>query len=272
LRGGAVITKTSSPTEVLDVQTDAQGALQQLDAQSLNNFLADLALFTKGKRNEVTTILDGLNRLTGTINERRGQLATLIDSAATVSKTLASRDQTLVQAIDDLEVVVQGLAERRAELTQLLDNTSAAAGQIAGLVGANRTKLDAILAELHTDLAIIGQHQVDLAQSVAYLASGIEGFQSIGYSGPNNYPQPWANVFTVGLGPASADPVFGCGGAVDQALTVAVGPDPLPCSQAVGPVGTSVGVTGAGRALPVGTAATTAASIESLLTPLLVGP
>jgi hypothetical protein len=98
-------------------------------------------------------------------------------------------------------------------------------------------------------------------------------------------------VFTVGLGPASADPTFGCGGAVDLALTAALGPDPLPCSQATGPVKASASsgvptaasgsVTGvsaaslsrlAGTALvPVPTVTATSDSLSALLIPLLAG-
>jgi len=287
---GAIIpiARTSSPTEVLDVQTDAQGALGQLDANSLNTFFADLAQVTAGKRDEVNAIIDGLNRITGVVNGRRGEVSSLIDAAKTVTATLDSRDQQLIAIIDQLDVVLQGLAQRRSQINQLLIQAQSAASQISGLVGSNRAKIDAILAELHTDLGIIDQHQVDLAQTVAYLGSAIRGFQSIGYSGPNNTPNTWANVFTVGLGPASADPTFGCGGAVDQALNAALGPDPLPCSQAVGPVQASstsgVPVTAAGAAgavpvrqarsgalLPVGSASSTTDGVDSLLIPLLVG-
>jgi phospholipid/cholesterol/gamma-HCH transport system substrate-binding protein len=291
LKGGDLIPedRTSSPTEVLDVQTDAQGALQNLDAQALNTFLHDLAVVTSGKQTQVSTIIDGLDRLTATVDARRSELATLISSANTVSGTLASRNQQLLQIVDNLEVVLHGLANRKVQLTELLNNAQSAASQISGLVSANRSKLDSLLSELHTDLAIIGQHQIDLAQGIAYLGSAVQGFQSIGYSGPNNTPNTWANVFTVGLGPASADPVFGCGGALDQALNAALGPDPLPCSQAVGPVagsfvagvpassaggstrsGSTVSRSLSGNA-PVGSAAITADSLNALLVPLLAG-
>jgi phospholipid/cholesterol/gamma-HCH transport system substrate-binding protein len=294
LKGGDIIPedRTSSPTEVLAVQTDAQSALQDLDANALNTFLHDLAQVTSGKRTEVGTIIDGLNRLTSTVDARRTDLSNLLTAANTVSSTLASRDQQLLSIVDNLDVVLRGLADRKIELTQLLDNAQAAANQISGLVSANRAKLDSILAELHTDLGIIGQHQVDLAQSVAYLGSAVQGFQSIGYSGPTNTPNTWANVFTVGLGPVSADPVFGCGGALDQALNAALGPDPLPCSQSVGPVASSLvsGVPAASaagaaaavgaaptaarsstRTVPIGSASTTADSLNALLVPLLAG-
>jgi phospholipid/cholesterol/gamma-HCH transport system substrate-binding protein len=286
LKGGGVIeeNKTSSPTEVLDVQTDAQSALKDLDAQALNTFLHDLAQVTAGKQTQVSTIIDGLDRLTSTVDARRGELSTLISSANTVSGTLASRNQQLLQIVDNLEVVLHGLADRKAQLVALLDNAQAAARQISGLVSANRAKLDSLLSELHTDLGIIGQHQIDLAQSVAYLGSAVAGFQSIGYSGPANTPNMWANIFTVGLGPASPDPVFGCGGALDQALNAALGPDPLPCSQAAGPVaGPIAGVptTAAPSSAastpptptkaPIGSLTTTAASLNALLIPLLAG-
>jgi phospholipid/cholesterol/gamma-HCH transport system substrate-binding protein len=237
-----------SPTEVLDVQSDAQAALATLDAKTLNSFLSDLSQVTAGKAGQVNTIIDGLNKLTATVDSRTTQVSALIDAANAVSGTVESRNQNLLSAIDSLNQVVSNLDARRAQLTALLDSTEQAASQISGLIGANRTKLDAILSQLETSLNVINQHQVDLAQTVSYLAGAVEGFSSVGYSGPQNTPNSWANIYTVGVGPASPDPVFGCNGELDAILTQAIGPDPVTnCAQYTGP-------------LPSGTAAATGAS------------
>ncbi|GAC1530019.1 MAG: hypothetical protein NVS3B12_04050 [Acidimicrobiales bacterium] len=277
-----------SPTEVLDVQADAQSALANLDANALNKFLADLTQVTSGKREQVTTIIDGLNRLTSTVNSRRDELGRLITSANAVSSTVESRNANLLSAIDNLNIVVANLDARRAELTQLLVSTQESASKITNLIGDNKAKLDAVLASLRTDLGVINRHQVDLAQTVSYLAGAVEGFSSVGYSGPKDTPNRWANIYTVGVGAASSDPIFGCHGELDSALTIAVGPDPVKsCAGYTGPVpgGPSSGApkvapapgAGAGQpsALPgsvvTPSATTTAASLNSLLVPLLSG-
>ena len=274
-----------SPTEVLDVQSDAQAALATLDANALNQFMADLAQVTTGKRDQVTTIIDGLNRLTSTVNGRQAEIGRLIDSANAVSSTVESRNANLLSAIDNLNIVVANLDSRRAQLTSLLASTQDAASKISTLIGDNRAKLDAVLASLRTDLGVINQHQVDLAQTVSYLAGAIQGFSSVGYSGPQDTPNTWANIFTVGVGAASSDPIFGCHGELDKALTISIGPDPVTsCAAYTGPVpgGPSSGAPPASTGAPtapltvpgsliVPTPQTNASSMNALLVPLLSG-
>jgi phospholipid/cholesterol/gamma-HCH transport system substrate-binding protein len=257
-----------SPTEVLDVQSDAQNALATLDANILNKFLADLATVTTGKRDQVNSIIDGLNRLTSTVNARKGEVGSLIDAATAVSATVEAHNANLLSAIDNLDSVVANLDARRAQLTQLLSTTQAAAGQLATLVSDNRTTLSTVLAQLQTALAVVDKHQIDLAQTVSYLAGAVQGFSSVGYSGPQDTPNTWANIFTVAVGPASNDPLFGCNGELSAILSVVVGPDPVTsCTAYTGPV---AGGAAAAGAAPAATPSTRD-SLESLLIPLLSG-
>jgi phospholipid/cholesterol/gamma-HCH transport system substrate-binding protein len=224
---GGRITKTSTPTELLDLQNESAPVLEQSDATSLNKLIEDLAAVTQGKQAEVSTIADGLNAFLGTVNQRSGTVSNLIDSAKTVTSTLANRDQQLVSIVDNLGLVVNGLAQRKDALSNLLNQSEQMAIQTSALVGANRGKLDAILAELHTDLGIVGRHQDDLAEAVADLGDTVQAYSSIGVSGPNNAPNPsWANTFLQLPGPAGEDAVFGSCGDFDQALTAILGPDP----------------------------------------------
>jgi phospholipid/cholesterol/gamma-HCH transport system substrate-binding protein len=236
LEDGDVITDTRTPTEVLDLQNVGTPLLEESDGQALNDLMESLSEVTEGKREQVRQIIDGLERLTTAVNDRKAEASSLIDSASVLSDTLAERDADLLNAIDNLNVVVGSLAERRAELVRLLEATASAAGATADLVGENRERLDSILDELHADLQIVGRHQVDLAESIAYLGVAVEGFSSIGYSGPEEFPNEWANIFTQLLGPTGPDALFGSCGLVDDALDIALGPDPLPCSERTGPL------------------------------------
>ena len=273
LRKGSIITKTSSPTEVLDLQNIGTPLLEKTNAKALNDLMASLAGVTNDKRAEVTSIIDGLNRITAQVNDRQTQTRDLITSATKLSGTLANRDTDLVALVNNLNVVVRSLADQRVQLANLLQQTADAARQTADLVAANRPKLDAVLDELHQDLVIVGRHQVDLAQSVAYLGVAIQGFSSIGYSGADNHPNLWANVFAQGLGPASVDPVMGSCGVVDQALDLALGPDPLPCSQRTGPLpGQPTSPASAAGTRPAApSAAQIRRSLNMLLAPVLRG-
>lgn len=260
LHGGSVIRDTTTPTEVLDLQNEGTPLLNDLDGKTINSLLGKIDDITAGQRGNVGEIITGLDRLTAAVDGRQAQARHLIDSARTVSGTLAARDQDLLSAIDHANVVLDGLAQRRVELVTLLDQTSKTATQTADLVARNRPKLDAVLDELHADLAIVGRHQQDLAASLSGLTNAISGFASVGYSGPDDFPNRWANMYTELLGPVSPDAVFGSCGLLDDAFDVLVGPDPVrSCAARTGPLpdasGGSAGspATSSGAANPVAT-------------------
>lgn len=274
----------TSPTQVLDVQSDAETALATLDANAVNSFLSDLAQVTAGKADQVSSIINGLNQLTSTVNSRSTEISSLIDAANAVSGTVETNNQSLLTAIDSLNEVVANLDARRAELTTLLQTTEDSASKLAALIGTNRTQLDAVLVELESSLNVINDHQVDLAQTVSYLAGAVEGFSSVGYSDPQDAPNTWANIYLVGVGPASGDPVFGCDGELDLVLTEAVGPDPVTnCQQYTGPIpggsasGAPTRAASVGPGLHLGqlgsvvpaSARSTQDSLNALLVPLL---
>ncbi|CAN5403393.1 MCE family protein [soil metagenome] len=248
LEGDSIITDTKTPTEVLDLQNVGTPLLEDTDGKALNDLLTKIDGVTEGQRGNVGDIITGLNRLTTAINDRQAEARHLIDSTETVSATLAGRDQDLLNAIDDINVVLDGLAARRVQLVQLLDKTAATAKGTADLVADNRPELDAILDELHADLRIVGNRQGELAASLSALSNAIEGFSSIGYSGPDRFPNTWANMYTQLLGPIGPDAVFGSCGLLDDAFDVLLGPDPIAeCADRTGPLPNTEGAAAPAR-------------------------
>jgi phospholipid/cholesterol/gamma-HCH transport system substrate-binding protein len=271
LHDGDSIVDTTTPVELLDIQNTGTRLFDESDGRAFNELMASLTEVTDGKRVQVQQILDGLTDLTTVVSDRETEARRLLDSAQTLTGTLAGRDQELAGAIDDLNVVVGDLAERRTALVELLDSTATAAHELAGVVGDNRADLDRILDEVHTTLDTIGRHQVDLAQSVAYLGVAIEGFASIGYNGPDEVARPWANIFTQLIGPTGPDGILGACMPIDRMLDLVFGPDPLPCDQRTGPIGGSSPLEQAGPpsagdlpdlTQPIG-------GVDTLLTPFL---
>lgn len=243
LGDGDVITETETPVEVLDLQNIGTRLFTESDGAAFDDLIDSLNQITEDKRSDVRHIVRGVNRLTSELNNRDQEARDLFDSAETLTRTLADRDDDLANAVDDLNVVIGDLADRRQELETLLEQTSEAAGRLADLVGDNRPQLDAVLDDLHSTLEVIGRHQVDLAAGVGYLGAALEGFSSIGYSGPDNTPNEWGNIFTQLIGPVSPDGIMGACGPFDRALDLAFGPDPLPCDQREGPLPNTSGST-----------------------------
>lgn len=266
LQDGDTITDTTTPVELLDLQNTGTRLFDESDGAALNDLMDSVSQITDGKRVEVEAIIDGLGDLTRVVSDREAQARRLLDSAETLTGTLAERDDELVSAVDSLNVVVGDLAERRTALVELLRSTSAAARQVTDLVGDNRADLDVVLDEVNVTLDTIGRHQVDLAQSVAYLGVAIEGFASIGYNGPEEVARPWGNIFTQLIGPTGPDGVLGSCMPVDRMLDLVFGPDPLPCDQRTGPLTTSADPTASGASPEV---TQPAGGVETLIGALL---
>ncbi|WCO65011.1 MCE family protein [Iamia majanohamensis] len=242
LQDGDTITETSTPTEALDLQNIGTPLLEETDGEAIDTLIATVDEITDGKRQDVTDIITGLQRLASTVNAREEEARRLVDSTRTLSATLADRDDDLLAAVDDLNVVVDTLVQRRVELVRLLEDTSASARRIADLVEGREGEIDRVLDDLHTSLEVVGRHQVDLAQSVALVSSAIEGFASIGYPGPEEAPADFVNIYAQLLGPLGPDVIFGSCGALDTALDLTLGPDPVAdCDSRTGPLPGSQG-------------------------------
>jgi phospholipid/cholesterol/gamma-HCH transport system substrate-binding protein len=232
LANNTLITQTSVPTELYQLQKSGQNLLSKSNAKALNTLVESLATITKGKQTQVAQIIKGLGALTTTVNQRSGQVSQLIDSANTLSSTLAAKDQQLVSIVNNLDTVATGLADHSTDLSDLITNVDQMAAQTNSLVGGDSPQLNALLASLHSDLTVVGQHQVDLAQGVSYLGGALKGFSSIAYAG--NQGVSWGNVFVNPAGLTNTFGVIGPCGALDTALNDALGPDPLACGDQTG--------------------------------------
>ena len=245
LQDGATLTDTAIPVEFQDLQQSAGTLLQQSDVQAFNQLVQELEQVTQGKQTQVATIISGLSKFTAAVGQRQQQVASLIDSANTLASTVAQRDSQLAGVVDNLAVVVQGLANKSSDLSALIVQTDQLAAQTASLVGQNQPQLQGLLDHLESVLGVLSQHQEDLAQGVSYLSAALKGFSSVGYSGPTNTPNAWANIYANVVDLANGYSVLGNCAALDQALDEILGPDPRPCDERTGPpAGQSVPTSG----------------------------
>lgn len=259
LRGGARITDTTIPVEFQNLQNTSGNLLEQSNVAAFNQLLTAVSDVATGKEAQVAQIIRGLDQFTGVVDARSTQVSQLIDAANTLSATVASHDKQLSAVVDSLSQVVAGLASRSSDLASLIRQTDQLATQTSSLIGQNQPQLQQLLDHLHAVLQVVAAHQEDLAQAVAYLDSGIQGFAAIGYSG--NKTVPWANIYQDLLGSSGISELFGdCNSVITQVLDKTLGPDPLPCAQRTGPPITST--SGGGASAP-----TAPASASSTATP-----
>lgn len=250
LRGGALITDTSIPVEFQNLQNTSGNLLEKSDVSAFNQMLTAVSDVATGKAAQVAQIVGGLDKFTGVVDARSSQVSQLIDAANTLSATVAQHDQQLSAVVTSLSKVVQGLAGKSADLAALIRNTDQLATQTASLIGQNQPQLQQLLDHLHAVLQVVAAHQEDLAQAVAYLDSGIQGFAAIGTSGTTlNH---WSNIYQDMLGSSGISALLSdCNSVITKVLDKTLGPDPLPCSQRTGPpiTSTSTGSTSSAQSV-----------------------
>jgi phospholipid/cholesterol/gamma-HCH transport system substrate-binding protein len=222
------LSRTSTPVDLPELGDRATELLGGLDVDAMQEVTTALADITEGTREEVEGLLVGIEDVSTIVSDRRDEIEAVLDRAYTLVDAAADKDAEIVAIIDDFGQVLSRLVERRDDITRLLQETTAQSTASASFIADNRAQIDRVLASFHEDLAIVDQHQVDLAHTFAYLGVSLEGFSSIGVSNgeartDNAY---WGNVFVTGLGSVGIGAVFECGGALDALFTRAFGPDP----------------------------------------------
>jgi phospholipid/cholesterol/gamma-HCH transport system substrate-binding protein len=236
LGNNAVITNTTIPVQIYQLETSTGDLLDQINTKAVDQLLSSLAKDTSGERSQLIGIINGLTKLTKTVNQRSLQVSSLISASRKLSHTLAERDQEITGVIDNLNTVVDSLAQRSGEVAAMIDEVESAAAQLSKLVGDNQPTLDHLLGHLHAVLSVLNQHQEDLAEVVSYLAASLQGFSSVGVSGPEDAPTPWANIYVNPLGLTSTYGLLAPCGLFSHIMRAVFGPDPLACSQRTGPL------------------------------------
>jgi phospholipid/cholesterol/gamma-HCH transport system substrate-binding protein len=222
------VDRTGTPVDLPELGDRSEELLGGVDVDSLQDLTTALADVTDGAHDDVEALLTGVEDVSRIVADRREEISDVLEHAETVVDAAASKDQQIVAIIDDFGAVLERLVDRRDDISRLLSETAASSTATADLVEERRDQIDQVLAELHQDLRVVDEHQVDLAHTFSTLAVGIEGFAGIGYQqGEAKVDNPhWGNVFTTGLGSIGVGALLECGGALDVVLTDLLGPDP----------------------------------------------
>jgi phospholipid/cholesterol/gamma-HCH transport system substrate-binding protein len=222
------VERTGTPVDLPELGDRSAELLGGVDVEALQELTTALADVTDGAADDVGALLEGVEDVTRIVSERRDEIESVLENTETVVDAAAQKDQQIVAIIDDFGSVLSRLVDRRDDISRLLRETASASTTTADLVEERRGQIDEVLAELHRDLQLVDEHQVDLSHTLTTLALGLEGFASIGYShGDERRDNPyWGNVFTTGLGSVGVGALLDCGGAIDELFSDILGPDP----------------------------------------------
>jgi phospholipid/cholesterol/gamma-HCH transport system substrate-binding protein len=169
LSGPIPLERTRPAYQLADVLGDLSTTVKGLDTDQLNQSLTTLAQTFAETPQNVKIAVDGVARISQTLNDRDNQLRDLLANANKATAVLADRSDKIVGLIHDTNAVLAALQTQRSALDHISANVSALARQLSGFVDDNRAQLRPALDKLNGALTIIDNRKGDLQSTIKKL-------------------------------------------------------------------------------------------------------
>lgn len=184
LTGPIPIERTTPAYQLPDALGDLATTINGLDTDQLSNSLAVLANEFSDTAPDLKVAVQGVARLSQTLDERDKQLRNLLASANKVTKVLAERSDEVVSLVRNTNALLVQLKTQSRALDQIANNLSAAATQVKGFITENRATLKPALDKLNGVLAIVDNRKERVQKAIKGLnAYALSLGESVG-SGP----------------------------------------------------------------------------------------
>ena len=187
--------RTKTPFDIFDLVKVGTHTVEATDTAKLNQFIQQLADITGGEHDQIAQLLDGVNKVSSTLDDRQAQLRELLDRFDQLSGLLADKDQTLVSLIDQSQGILNLVEQRRNDIAAGLQSTDQLTGSLATLLSADKGLLNSILQTLHPTLDVITQQQQHVDAALSWIGPGSLGLSSAVTHGP------WADIYVRSVGP-----------------------------------------------------------------------
>jgi phospholipid/cholesterol/gamma-HCH transport system substrate-binding protein len=165
--------------------------LQAINPSEANAFVENVSGAINGDTAEIDQLIDSSATISNTVGALDSQVGAVIGSLDRVLTAIAQRSGDVGSLVANLQTVASALASKNTLLDDVVGNLSTVAGDLAGLVGQNRSTIDSAINDLNTATGTIVAHQNELAQSLATLGSGLAPYVEI-----SSYGQ-WFQVQTI---------------------------------------------------------------------------
>ncbi len=161
--------RTRPAYQLTDALGDLSTAIKGLHTDDLNQSLTTLAQTFADTPAGFKIAVDGVTRISHTLNERDAQLRDLLANANKATTTLADRSRQIVDLVHDTNALLAALREQRHSMDQISANVSALSQQLSGFVDENRSQLRPALDKLNGVLTIIDNRKEQIQKSIKLL-------------------------------------------------------------------------------------------------------
>jgi phospholipid/cholesterol/gamma-HCH transport system substrate-binding protein len=219
LSGPIPLDRTTPAYELPDALGDLSTTVSGLNTDQLSKSLAVLAHELSDTPPDLKVAVQGVARVSQTLDERDAQLRNLLKNANKVTKVLAQRSGEVVNLVVNTNTLLVQLRTQSRALDQIFNSLAALGQQLEGVIAENRTTLRPALDKLNDVLAIVDNRKARVQKALKGLnvyAVGLgesvgsaPGFKAyISNLFPGQFVQPFidAAFSDLGLDPATLLP------------------------------------------------------------------
>jgi phospholipid/cholesterol/gamma-HCH transport system substrate-binding protein len=161
--------RTTSPYQLPDALGDLTKTISGLDTPQLSESLDTLAQTFKDTPPDLRVAVDGVTRLSRTLNTRDEQLRNLLANANKATGVLRQRTDQIVGLIANANALLAQLQMQSGSLDQIANNISAVSKQLSGLIAENRDQFRPALDKLNGVLSIVDNRKERVQKSIKLL-------------------------------------------------------------------------------------------------------
>jgi phospholipid/cholesterol/gamma-HCH transport system substrate-binding protein len=169
LSGPIPMARTRPAYQLADALGELSTTINGLNTDQLNQSLTTLAQTFADTPDNVKIAVDGVARISQTLNERDAQLRDLLANANKATTVLADRSGQIVDLVRDSNALLAALQTQSSALDRISANVSALANQLSGFIDDNRAQLRPALDKLNGVLAIVDNRKGQLQKSIKLL-------------------------------------------------------------------------------------------------------
>ena len=155
LSGPIPMERTRPAYQLADALGELSTTISGLNTDQLNHSLTTLAQTFAETPPNVKIAVDGVARISQTLNERDSQLRDLLANANKATTVLAERSGKIVDLVRDTNALLAALRTQSSSLDRISANVSALAQQLSGFIDENRAQLRPALDKLNGVLTIV---------------------------------------------------------------------------------------------------------------------
>jgi phospholipid/cholesterol/gamma-HCH transport system substrate-binding protein len=169
LSGSIPLERTRPAYQLSDALGELSTTIKGIDTDQLNQSLTTVARTFADTPANVKIAVDGVARISKTIDERDAQLRTLLANANKATTVLADRTGKIVDLVHDTNAFLAALRTQSSAVEHISANVSALARQLSGFIDENRAQLKPALDKLNGVLTILDNRKGQLQKSIKLL-------------------------------------------------------------------------------------------------------